>query len=285
MPRILLTSDIHYCDMRWHGLDTKTIMTRMIDALQAEYNKEPYDLLLMLGDYSLDHWGWRPYGCYINSGVSYTEKFVKEIVPHLPCPSYMIPGNHEQYGNEKWKALTGFERRTAIPYHDSLFILLDNYDADLDPTEHSDGTYTQSDVVYIREQMARNPKARFVFLCAHEFLMDKESTEFKTMIREDERIVALLAGHTHLSQVIPLGEECGNKMLLRTGQFSYSDDIKNSRWGWREIRFEDDGSISSAYITPPSDMMIDGAISHSDGGRQNEAILIDNNEKERRNDF
>ena len=273
MSRILVMSDIHYCQMTWHGQGTKAIMEHMVDALNKEYEKEPYDMVLMLGDYSLDHWGWRP-GCYISEGISYTERFVQEFAPKIPCPFYMIPGNHEQYGNEAWRRITGFDRRITVAYRDSLFIMLDNYGADLDPTEHSEGTYTPSDVAYIVGQMSQHADARHVFLCAHEFMMERESEAFKALLRENDRIVALLAGHTHLSAIIPLGKECGDKLLLRTGQYSYSSDIKNSHRGWREMRFEEDGSIRTDYITPACEYVIDGLTVPGEYGKQDGAVLV-----------
>ena len=275
MSRVLFASDLHHCHITWHGVASDERMKRLSAAIQDEYAREPFDLFLMLGDYSLDFWDWSTKGCYINEGKSYTEEFVRKIVPTLPCPSYMIAGNHEQYGHEKWKAITGCERRTAIAYRDALFILLDNYGGDLDPTEHSDGTYTPTDITYVKQQMAAHPDAKHVFLCAHEFDMRYEGEDFKALLRAEERIVALLAGHTHLSKNIPLGEECGNKLLLRTGQFSYSGNIKESRWGWRELRFEDDGSISTAYITPASEVTIDNELSRTERGEQDAAVLIE----------
>lgn len=275
MSRVLFASDLHHCHITWHGVESGDRMERLVAAIQAEYAREPFDLFLMLGDYSLDFWAWSTKGCYINEGKSYTEEFVSKIVPTLPCPSYMIAGNHEQYGHEKWKELTGCERRAAIVYRDALFILLDNYSGDLDPTEHSDGTYTPTDIAYVKEQMAAHPDAKHVFLCAHEFDMRYEGEDFKALLREEDRIVALLAGHTHLSKNIPLGEEYGDKLLLRTGQFSYSGNIKECRWGWRELRFGDDGAISTAYITPPSDIMIDNEPSHAERGEQDAAVLVE----------
>ena len=273
MPRVLFASDLHHCHMMWHGVDSNDRMERLNRAIRDEYEREPFDLFLMLGDYSLDFWAWSTKGCYLNEGKSYTEEFVKLFTPHIPCPFYMIAGNHEQYGLEKWKDLTGCERRTTIAYREALFILLDNYGADLDPTEHSDGTYTPTDIAYVKDQMAAHPDAKHVFLCAHEFDMGREGEDFKTLLREENRIVALLAGHTHLSAPVPLGEECGNKLLLRTGQFSYSGNIKESRWGFRELRFDEDGAISTAYITPPSDVVIDNALVHKDRGEQDAAVL------------
>ena len=274
MSRIMITSDLHYCEPVWYEVTSEDRMGRLIRDLGAEYEKEPFDMLLMLGDYSLDFWVCPPFGSVLNRGTSYTEKFMKDVYPHLPpCPKYMIAGNHEQYGNENWKLITGHERRVTVPYGDYLFIILDNFGGDLDPTVNSDGTYTPSDLVYIREQMEAYPNTK-VFLCAHEFNMEKETPEFCELLKNEDRIVCLFAGHTHLSHIIDLGEACGHKCLIRDGQFSYSRDIENSRWGWREVRFGDDGSVTTAYITPDSDMVLGGKMCHHDAGRQDEMVLI-----------
>lgn len=274
MRRIMITSDLHYCEPVWYEVTSEDRMSRLIRDLNEEYKKEPFDMMLMLGDYSLDFWVCPPFGSVLNRGMSYTEKFMQEVYPQLPpCPKYMIAGNHEQYGNENWKRITGHERRVTVPYGDYLFIILDNFGGDLDPSENSDGTYTPSDLGYIRKQMAEHPDTK-VFLCAHEFNMEKEPLEFAEFLKTEDRIICLFAGHTHRSDIIDLGESCGHKCLIRDGQFSYSRDIENSRWGWRELRFHDDGSVSTAYITPDSDMVLGGIMCHHEGGRQDEMMLI-----------
>ena len=274
MARIMLTSDLHYCEPVWYEVTSEDRMGRMIRDLSAEYEKEPFDLMLMLGDYSLDFWVFQPYGSVLARGTSWTEKFMQDVYPHLPpCPKYMIAGNHEQYGNENWKRITGHERRTTVSYGDYLFIILDNFSGNLDPTEHSDGTYTPSDLNYIREQMAAYPNAK-VFLCAHDFNMEKEPAEFCELLKTEDRIICLFAGHTHRSDITDLGEACGHKCLIRDGQFSYSRDIENSRWGWRELRFGEDGSVTTAYITPDSDMVLNSEMCHHNAGKQDEMVLI-----------
>ncbi len=275
MSRIIITSDLHYCEPVWYAVTSEDRMGRMIRDLGAEYEKDPFDMMLMLGDYSLDFWVVPPYGSVLNRGVSYTEKFMQDVYPHLPpCPKYMIAGNHEQYGNENWKRITGHERRMTVPYGDYLFIILDNFGGDLDPTENSDGTYTPSDLTYIHEQMAAHPDKK-VFLCAHDFNMEKEPHEFCEFLKTEDRVICLFAGHTHRSEIIDLGEAGGHKGLVRGGQFSYSRDIENSRWGWRELCFNDDGSVTTAYITPDSDMLLNNEMSHHVGGRQDAMTLIE----------
>ena len=46
----------------------------------------------------------------------------------------MIAGNHEQYGDAKWREITGFPRSFTVECGNYVFILWDSYGADLDPT-------------------------------------------------------------------------------------------------------------------------------------------------------
>jgi hypothetical protein len=100
-----------------------------------------------------------------------------------------------------------------------------------------------------------------------------ETEEFAQLLREEPRIIAMFAGHTHLSNIINLGEKYGNKCVIYDGAFSYSRDIEHTRWGFRELRFED-GKVTTAYLTPPSDITLNGELSHHDGGSQDEMVLI-----------
>ena len=60
--KIILMSDIHYnCD-DYFGVPEAEIAERLCADLAAEYEKEPYEAVLLLGDYSLDHWAWNVKG-------------------------------------------------------------------------------------------------------------------------------------------------------------------------------------------------------------------------------
>ena len=50
MSRIIITSDLHYCEPVWYAVTSEDRMGRMIRDLRAEYEKEPFDMMLMLGD-------------------------------------------------------------------------------------------------------------------------------------------------------------------------------------------------------------------------------------------
>ena len=251
--RILLASDIHNCHLEWYGISNEERMERFVRHMNEEYIRDPYDIILFLGDYSLDHWKWNIQGCYIKEGVSRTNEFVEKYCTRLPTPFRMIAGNHEQYGYEKWREITGgYERQDYWKTSEWLFILLDSYGADLDPTEHSDGTFTPIDTAYVRKLMEAHPECKVV-LCGHHFDYDKETDEGRALL-EDERIICLASGHVHLSDVLSL--PCGKK-LLRTGNYSYcsGNDPLVSMWGYREVILTDDALISR-YITPENDIVL-----------------------------
>ena len=167
-------------------------------------------------------------------------------------PMGFIAGNHEQYGYKKWNEITGYDRKDFIICDDILFILLDAFGEDLDPTVHSDGTFTPADTEYISMLMNNYPDKK-VILCAHHFAPELESEEFKKLVREDNRILCLFGGHVHLSDIVELGDEFGGKALLYTGNYSYASGKvgapMNSMWGFRDIIITD-GELTSRYITP-----------------------------------
>ncbi|MBQ8357982.1 MAG: metallophosphoesterase [Clostridia bacterium] len=253
--RILIASDIHWCHLEWYGVSTEERMERFVRHVEEEYEKDPFEALLLLGDYSLDHWKWNIKGCWINEGRSNTKVFADRVISRLKrlgVPMAAIAGNHEQYGNTLWKELTGFTRTDSLVLGDDLFILLDTFGADLDPTEHSDGTYCGADVELVRSLMAQYPDKR-VILCAHHFEPGRESDAFRQLVAEDDRILCLFGGHVHRSNVVELGEAWGNKALLYTGQYSYNNGKNgppmNSMWGFRDLILTDD-ALESRYITP-----------------------------------
>ena len=74
--RVILMSDIHYCN-DWYGITPEMKREMLCADLEREYERYPYDALLLLGDYSLDHWAWDTKGSYLTKGVSNTKKFVE----------------------------------------------------------------------------------------------------------------------------------------------------------------------------------------------------------------
>lgn len=253
--RVLIASDIHWCHLEWYGMPNADRLEKFARDIEAEYKKDSCSALLLLGDYSLDHWQWNTQGSYLKLGISNTEKFAKTFIDRLRPERVelrMIAGNHEQYGETLWERLTGgYKRKDHLIMGNILFILLDNYGVHLDPRVHSDGTYCGVDVEWVRSLMAEYPDKR-VILCAHHFAPEVESDDFKTLMREEDRILCLFSGHVHKSRVIPLGDAFGGKSLLYTGHYSYSsekEDPLRCPCGFRELIITDEG-ITSRYITP-----------------------------------
>lgn len=250
--RVILMSDVHYC-MEWYGIDPERKREMLCKDLEREYEQDPYQALLLLGDYSLDHWAWNTKGSYLTQGISDAKRFAEHCLPRM-APSgvevRMIAGNHEQYGEALWRDLTGFDRKDHLVVGSVLFVLLDTFGGDLDPVEHSDGTYIGANVADLRELMARYPDQKVV-LCAHWFDMEKESEEFRSLVAQESRILCLFCGHNHISGVASTGETYGNKPIIYTGHYSYSGERNPLHClnGYREVLITEEG-MTSKYIMP-----------------------------------
>ena len=251
--RILIASDIHLAHIDWYGVKTDERVAKFISDVEAEYKKEPFDALLLLGDYALDFWQWSIKGCYLREGISNANRFAKDFLARLgkyPFEIRAIAGNHEQYGEENFKRLVGHSRTGLYDAGEVLFVLLDNFAANLDPDFHSDGTFTGTDVTRVKKLLADYPDKKLV-LCAHHFDPANESEAFRELLKNEPRLLCLFGGHVHLSRVVDLGEDCGNKKLIYTGNYSYSKekDPATSFWGFREVYLDENG-LTTRYITP-----------------------------------
>jgi len=252
MTRILLLSDLHDCHIHWYGADADTRLNKLIADLEEAGRENPFDFTLILGDISLDFWAYNGGGSWQKNGESRTAHFVQNYLPRLPQPVVLLPGNHEQYGDELWKTLTGSARSAVVELPEALLICPDTFRGVLDPTEPSDGEYLPADCDFIRRAMENCPE-KPVFLCSHYFDMSRESAEFKAILAENPRIKALFMGHTHHSALLSTGPDAGNLPILQTGNYSYSgfhDHPENSFWGWRELVLLDNGKAESFYHVP-----------------------------------
>lgn len=262
--RILLTSDMHHNYLEtYYGLTSKGRMNAWVNAIKAEHEKRPFDLIVIMGDTSLDFWDdqWgkpanAPGGSYLNSGKSTTKEFVDNYVSKLPAdvPVFVMAGNHEQYGNAKWKEMTGNDRQGSFVLGDNLFLFLDSFAGDLDPTTHHDGVSTAPDVNFIKSEMAKYPKHK-VYLISHWFDLEKGGAEFKSIVN-NSRVIALFQGHTHASTIMDLGAEYGYKKIAQTGQFSHinvpsGETAEENFWGFRDLVIVGKRSVSR-YIVAES---------------------------------
>ena len=273
--RIIIASDIHLCHADWYGVKAEDRVQKFIDDVKAEYEKQPFEALLLLGDYSLDHWSWQIKGSYIGKGISNAKRFAEEYLSQLndlPIEIRMIAGNHEMYGDELWNKFTGHHREEIYITGDWLFILMDTYKGLLDPTEHCDGVYSGADMEFINKQLKAHPDKK-VIICSHYIEPWKDTEEFKALLCED-RIICLFAGHTHKSEIWHMEEEYGSKKTIFTGQYSDLNKkiMTDSMWGFREIILND-RYIESNYITPENTIVLNGERYVHTYGKQDSIII------------
>ncbi|MBE6639498.1 MAG: hypothetical protein E7616_08655 [Ruminococcaceae bacterium] len=256
--RVLISSDVHCTDLlEWYGVDYSDRMQHWVDSVLKEHAENPFDLIVINGDISLDY--WINGGSVLGKGEGTAGIFVNEYLTQLPddLPVYIMAGNHEQYSDERWLALTGNHRQGAMVVGGRLFLMLDNFSGKLDPDYHHDGEYTLTDVAYIEEMMAQYPE-HDVYLIAHYFDTAKESAAFKKLVAENDRIKGLFAGHTHKSGIVETDASWGNKPIAQTGNFAYfKDSAKESFWGFRELVITEENAYSQ-YIIVESVATVDG---------------------------
>lgn len=246
--RLLLVTDVHLCHIDWYGTNACDRLSLMCKHLNDHYGKQPYDAILSLGDYSLDFWKWNEGGSYLwNPPVSNTETFVKTFVPQLPVDFYMIPGNHEQYGEENWRRIVGRAREYAVAYGKYVFVMLATFSGNLDPTENHDGCYTGINTAFLSAVLRDHPDKKII-LCAHDIIPSQESDEARALIASETRILCAFTGHTHRNNTVLLSDGWRNLPVFYCGDFSYcAGGLKEKNWGYRILELSDD-RISAEYF-------------------------------------
>ena len=246
--RILIVTDVHNCHLHWYDTTTCDRLNFMCQALCAEYEKRPFDCILSLGDYSLDFWQHGEGGSYLwEKPVSNTQNFVQTYVEKLPKRLFMLPGNHEQYGDKDWEKITGYPREYAVVYGNNVFVMADTFGGNLDPKHHHDGVYTGVNPALLTEVLRAHPDKK-IFLCAHDFIPALESPQTQKIICENKQIVCAFTGHTHRDNTVILSDEWRNMPVFYCGDFSYNlarDREKN--WGYRTLDFKE-GVFSTEYV-------------------------------------
>ena len=233
-------------------------MENMIENFNRMYDQDPYEKIIFLGDYSLDFWAWDIGGSFLREGVSYTDKFIKNYANRLKTDYYMAPGNHELYGYENWKKITGTPRDDAFIAGGYLIISCDNFSGVLDPDYHSDGIYSPTKLDFVREKMEEYPEYP-VILCGHFFDTTKEPEAFFEFLKNEKRITLLVCGHDHIAGIEELGEKAGNVSIFHDGHYSYSgvQDEAGPKfmWGYCEAVLDDEG-IDIMYVEPSNKIMV-----------------------------
>ena len=200
--RFLLVSDMHYTsditmeEMKNINPDVKPSaaagdafgftqrqkIDKVTEAILAENEKSPLDAVLVLGDLSVDDHDFR-------NLPNFCRRFKEECMDKLPCPAYAIPGNHDSYPDEMWTEMFGYSRQFTVKFGNIAFIMLDTFNS-IPAKTPSGAPFTPVDIEFLKKELASLTDEK-IFLCAHHISEEKESEEFKKIVREDDRIIAL----------------------------------------------------------------------------------------------
>lgn len=262
--RILITSDIHCTDLEtWYGVSNAERMEHWLRQILGEHERQPFDLILIPGDISLDyHNKQTPF----DKGYSTAYLFMKMYASRLPAgvPVLVTAGNHEQFPEEVWQRITGNPRQCHWVLENHTFVMLDTFREALLPTYDSSDVYSPVDTAYIRMLLERYP-GNHIWLLSHWFELEEETEDFCRLVAEEPRIKGLFMGHSHEHQLIPLGPEYGNKVIAQTGNFSYtmSGAHTGGFWGFRDLVISEKKALSR-YIMTDSDVVLEDGPSHFD---------------------
>lgn len=200
-----------------------------LDDIAAFNETYPIDAIMVIGDLSLDDYGYR------NLDKSYLKEFKKDFLDKLEQPWYALAGNHDSYPNEDWKAIIGTDRQFTVKVGDAVFIMLDTFEAEL-ANGASGSKYKGVDTDYLEEQLKKYPDET-IFLCTHYYKPSAADYKFTKILRENPRIVCTFRGHTH-QNVSLAPEEMAYSYLVDIGGYAYDGDDSSGAWDFSQ--FDDD---------------------------------------------
>ena len=252
--RVLFTSDTHYLSggrlpqiHHWGGMiSCEDRAQQWVDAVLAEHRLQPFDLILLLGDYSLDWWGDQ--GTWQQEGVSDAKIFFEKYLSQLPkdVPVYIMAGNHECYTDAQWQALSGYGRQGAVTLGDNAFIMIDAYQSPALGDKNTEVGYIGPDLAYTRQQLERYPNHN-IYLCGHRLY----ETAFADLIAENHRIKAVMYGDTHRSIAWQATFGENTVAVAESGQFSYpgiNEVLHGWNWGFRDLLITETGALSRYIV-------------------------------------
>lgn len=244
--RVILVSDMHYAseesaaDMQakypesnpsiasgeTFGYTQAEKVQAILDDIDDFAERQPIDAVMVLGDLSLDDYGYR------NLPVSYLKEVKKDFLDKLDFPWYAIAGNHDSYPNEEWKAIMGTDRQYSVKIGDAVFIMLDTF-ADELATGASGSPYVGVDVEWLEKELEKYP-TETIFLCSHFYQPKEADFKFRKILRDNPRIVCMFRGHTHKNTVLA-SEYMNYKYLADIGGYAYDGDDSSGEWDFSQF--------------------------------------------------
>lgn len=221
-----------------------------------ENKRSELDAVLVLGDLSVDDYDFR------NLPVNYCEQFKEDCLDRLPCPYYVIPGNHDSYPNEKWREIFGTDREFVFETDGCVFIMADTFNSI--PANSASGAAMTAINAELIKNALESHKGKQIFICAHYIEGKAEgdrtvTPEVQQLIRDSEDVKLLFRGHTHVENVIDLGDVLGGKKIIDIGGYGYCGIKIDNRyefnifdkkwaWGYQILEIYDD-RISTYHVT------------------------------------
>ncbi len=247
--RVLFVSDMHYtteettaelqekypesnasaASGKTFGYTQEEKIEAILDDIEEFSERQSIDAVMVLGDLSLDDYGYR------NLPVSYLKEFKKDFLDELEVPWHAIAGNHDSYPNEEWKSIIGKERQYSVKIGDAVFMMLDTFTDD-QATSASGSKYAGVDVEWLQKELDKYP-TETIFLCSHYYQPKEADYKFKRILKENPRIVCMFRGHTHKNTVLA-PEEMNFMRLVDIGGYAYDGDDSSGAWDFSQ--FKDD---------------------------------------------
>ena len=254
LQRFMLVSDMHYTTdlsaselKKTHpesnasaatgsafGKTQREKIEKVYTDIIRENNRSALDAVFVLGDLSIDDYDFR------NLPINYCEQFKIDCLDRIPCKYYAIPGNHDSYPNGMWRSIFGTDREFAIDIDGSVFIMMDTFNS-IPATSASGAALTVMNEDFLARSLEKFAGNR-IFICAHYIEPKLTSTDnIRELIRESSDIAFLFRGHTHVKNIIDMGESFGSKRLVDIGGYGYCgmkiDDryefnIFDEKWAW-----------------------------------------------------
>ncbi len=257
--RVCITGDVHFTFLNdAYGWQYEDRVQLWVDFILEEHEKEPFDLIIINGDTSLDY---RANGGTITKyGLSTTAQFVDNYVTQLPegVPVIILPGNHEQYSDEVWQKLTGNGRSTTYVLGDNLFVMPDSFGVESDPDFDTTGTAEPISAEYVQNAMDEYPNHN-VYIISHEIDMEKQYGAFWRIVNKDN-VIGLFSGHTHQYSLL-FPELAPGKVIAQTGCFAWNNNFTGAdgkgTWGIRDLIITENHAVSR-YLLVECALVVDG---------------------------
>ena len=244
--RVILVSDMHYtteqtkeeykqqypdaiasdASGKTFGYTQEEKIEAILDDIEDFSERQPVDAVMVLGDLSLDDYGYR------NLPISYLKDLKKDFLDELDLPWYAIAGNHDSYPNEEWKAIIGTDRQYSVKIGDAAFIMLDTF-ADELATSASGSPYVGVDIEWLEKELEKYP-TESIFLCTHFYKADAADYKFKKLLKDNPRIACIFRGHTHKSTLLA-PEELNFTILADIGGYAYDGDDSSGTWDFSQF--------------------------------------------------